>query len=49
MVLVTIGLAHRGRGLIDAIVSRREMKQQLISYLDFLTHHKQENIRKQAS
>ena len=36
-------------GLIDAIVSRREMKQQLISYLDFLTHHKQETIRKAAS
>jgi len=36
-------------GLIDAIVSRREMKQQLISYLDFLTHHKQETIRKTAS
>ena len=36
-------------GLIDAIVSRREMKQQLISYLDFLTHHKLETIRKAAS
>ena len=36
-------------GLIDAIVSRREMKQQLISYLDFLTHHKHQAIRKAAS
>jgi acetyl-CoA carboxylase carboxyl transferase subunit beta len=36
-------------GLIDAIVSRREMKQQLITYLDFLTHQKKSAIRKTAS
>jgi acetyl-CoA carboxylase carboxyl transferase subunit beta len=32
-------------GLIDAIVSRREMKQHLISYLDFLTHEKRRAAR----
>jgi len=26
------------RGLIDAIVPRKELKQQLSDYLDFLTH-----------
>jgi acetyl-CoA carboxylase carboxyl transferase subunit beta len=36
-------------GLIDAIVSRRDMKQQLISYLDFLTHEKRRAIRKTGS
>jgi acetyl-CoA carboxylase carboxyl transferase subunit beta len=36
-------------GLIDSIVSRREMKQQLISYLDFLTLQKQPAARLQAS
>jgi acetyl-CoA carboxylase carboxyl transferase subunit beta len=33
-------------GLIDAIVSRREMKQQLIAYLDFMTHQKNGGLRK---
>ena len=28
-------------GLIDAIVTRQEMKSQLISYLDFMTYEKQ--------
>jgi acetyl-CoA carboxylase carboxyl transferase subunit beta len=35
-------------GLIDAIVSRREMKSQLIAYLDFLTHEKPQTARKTA-
>lgn len=35
-------------GLIDAIVSRRDMKQQLISYLDFLTFQKRNTVRKTA-
>jgi len=35
-------------GLIDAIVSRREMKSQLIAYLDFLTHEKHHPARKTA-
>jgi len=28
------------RGLIDAIVSRKEMKQQLIDYIGFMTAHR---------
>jgi acetyl-CoA carboxylase carboxyl transferase subunit beta len=36
-------------GLIDAIVSRRDMKQQLISYLDFLTWQKRSAVGKTAS
>jgi acetyl-CoA carboxylase carboxyl transferase subunit beta len=36
-------------GLIDAIVSRREMKQQLISYLDFLTSEKHQATRQTGS
>jgi len=33
-------------GLIDAIVSRLEMKPQLIAYLDFMTHEKHKALRK---